>query len=71
MAVDYKSTVFLPRTGFPMKAGLAQREPELLARWQKLGLYKRLRQESAGRPKFVANRLSSKLGIDSAPISSL
>jgi isoleucyl-tRNA synthetase len=53
MAVDYKSTVFLPRTGFPMKAGLAQREPELLARWQKLGLYKRMREESAGRPKFV------------------
>ncbi len=53
MAVDYKSTVFLPRTSFPMKAGLAQREPELLARWQKLGLYKRLRQESSGRPKFV------------------
>ena len=53
MAVDYKKTVFLPRTGFPMKAGLAQREPELLARWEKLGLYRKLREASAARPKFV------------------
>ena len=38
MSGDYKSTVFLPRTGFPMKAGLPAREPEMLARWQAIGL---------------------------------
>jgi len=53
MSVDYKSTVFLPQTDFPMKAGLAKREPELLARWEKLGLYKRLREQSKGREKFI------------------
>jgi isoleucyl-tRNA synthetase len=51
--VDYKSTVFLPRTEFPMKAELAKREPEILARWERLDLYGRLREQSAGRPKFI------------------
>jgi isoleucyl-tRNA synthetase len=51
--VDYKSTVFLPRTDFPMKAELPKREPEILARWQRLDLYKRLREQAAGRPKFI------------------
>ncbi len=36
---DYSETLFLPKTDFPMRAGLPQKEPELLARWQKLGLY--------------------------------
>ena len=51
--MDYKSTVFLPRTDFPMKAELPRREPEILARWQRMDLYRRLRDASAGRPKFV------------------
>jgi isoleucyl-tRNA synthetase len=50
---DYKATVFLPATDFPMKAGLTQLEPKLLARWADLNLYKRLRTASAGRPKFI------------------
>ncbi len=50
---DYKDTLILPQTDFPMKAGLPKREPEILAMWQKLGLYTKLRQQSAGRPKFV------------------
>ena len=50
---DYKTTVFLPKTDFPMKAGLPQREPELLARWAQLGLYHRLREQSKGREKFI------------------
>jgi isoleucyl-tRNA synthetase len=50
---DWSETLFLPRTDFPMKAGLPQREPELLERWTKLGLYKRLREEARGREKFV------------------
>src|SRR4051794_8354768 len=52
-AVDYAKTLYLPQTEFPMRAGLPQREPELLARWERMGLYDRLRESSAGRPKFV------------------
>jgi len=50
---DYSATLFLPRTDFPMRAGLPQREPEILARWQALGLYHRLREAAQGRPKFI------------------
>jgi len=50
---DYRDTLFLPTTDFPMKAGLPVREPEWLARWQKLDLYKRLREEAKGRETFV------------------
>jgi isoleucyl-tRNA synthetase len=50
---DYRDTVFLPRTDFPMKAGLAQKEPAILARWQQLGLYQRLRERRAGQPRFI------------------
>ena len=42
-ARDYSETLFLPKTDFPMRAGLPQKEPEILARWEKLGLYERLR----------------------------
>jgi len=52
-ARDYSETLFLPKTDFPMRAGLPQREPEILARWHKLGLYARLRAEVEGRPRFV------------------
>src|SRR5438445_9905937 len=50
---DYSQTLFLPQTEFPMRAGLPQKEPELLKRWQKLDLYKRLREAAKGRKKFV------------------
>ena len=50
---DYSETLFLPQTEFPMRAGLPQREPEILARWAKLGLYERLREAGKGRPRFV------------------
>ncbi len=53
MSGDYKSTVFLPRTDFPMRAGLPEREPEMLARWERVGLWKRLRAQSAGRERFI------------------
>src|SRR5882762_9766359 len=52
-ARDYSTTLFLPQTEFPMRAGLPQKEPEILARWQKLDLYARLRETAKGRPKFV------------------
>ena len=50
---DWRSTVFLPKTDFPMKAGLPQKEPGILARWQEQGLYRKLREARAGREKFI------------------
>jgi isoleucyl-tRNA synthetase len=52
-ARDYRGTVFLPDTPFPMRGDLPKREPQWLARWQQLGLWQRLRSASAGRPHFV------------------
>src|ERR1043165_8305175 len=50
---DWKDTVNLPRTGFPMKANLQTAEPEALARWQAAGLEKKLEERRRGAPKFV------------------
>ena len=50
---DYSETLFLPRTDFAMRAGLPAREPELLARWEKQNLYRRLREAAKGRVKFI------------------
>lgn len=50
---DYKATLNLPNTEFPMKASLAQREPEMLKQWNEKGIYKRIREASQGRPKFI------------------
>ena len=52
-APDYRDTVFLPKTDFPMKAGLAAKEPAILDRWAKMGLYDRLRRERGGRERFI------------------
>ncbi|MBR0841888.1 isoleucine--tRNA ligase [Bradyrhizobium liaoningense] len=52
-AKDYSKTLFLPQTEFPMRAGLPQREPELLKYWNDIGLYDKLRQGARGRAKFV------------------
>ncbi|OYY91787.1 MAG: isoleucine--tRNA ligase [Sphingomonas sp. 28-66-16] len=52
-APDYKDTVFLPKTAFPMKAGLPQKEPGILAQWQSIGLYEKLREARKGREKFI------------------
>nr|VFK77551.1 MAG: Isoleucyl-tRNA synthetase [Candidatus Kentron sp. MB] len=51
--IDYKDTLNLPKTAFPMRANLAQREPSLLAFWQEISLYKRLREKQAGRKRYV------------------
>ena len=51
--IDYSKTLYLPQTDFPMRAGLPQKEPETVARWQQMGLYKKLRASAAGREKFV------------------
>ncbi|WBY16911.1 isoleucine--tRNA ligase [Erythrobacteraceae bacterium WH01K] len=52
-APDYKSTVFLPKTDFPMKAGLPQKEPGIQARWESGKLYEELRAAREGREKFI------------------
>jgi isoleucyl-tRNA synthetase len=52
-STDYSSTLYLPQTDFPMRAGLPQREPEILARWNEIDLYKKLRESAKGRAKFV------------------
>jgi isoleucyl-tRNA synthetase len=48
MAETYKDTLNLPRTDFPMRAGLPQREPERLARWEEIGIYPLLRERAKG-----------------------
>ena len=53
MSRDYRTTILLPQTDFPMKGRLPEREPEILARWERLDMYRRLRDCSAGREKFV------------------
>ena len=50
---EWKDTVNLPRTGFPMKANLRSAEPEWLAHWRAIDLYGEIRRRRAGRPKFV------------------
>jgi isoleucyl-tRNA synthetase len=50
---DYRSTVFLPKTDFPMKAGLSQKEPAILARWAETRLYEQLRSVRKGRERFI------------------
>ena len=51
--LDYSKTLYLPQTEFPMRAGLPEKEPVTVARWQKMDLYKRLRESAAGREKYV------------------
>jgi isoleucyl-tRNA synthetase len=50
---DYSETLFLPQTAFPMRAGLPQKEPEILARWENMDLFRRQRQEAKGRELYV------------------
>jgi len=52
-ARDYRGTVFLPQTSFPMRGDLPKREPDMLARWERLKLWERLRAQSKGRESFV------------------
>jgi isoleucyl-tRNA synthetase len=52
-ARDYSETLFLPKTDFPMRAGLPQKEPAILERWNGIGLYGLLRAAAKGRPRFI------------------
>ena len=51
--VDYSTTLYLPKTDFPMRGGLPQKEPEILAKWARDDVFGALRKAGAGRPKFV------------------
>ncbi|TGQ41286.1 isoleucine--tRNA ligase [Mesorhizobium sp. M00.F.Ca.ET.216.01.1.1] len=51
--IDYSRTLYLPQTDFPMRAGLPEKEPLLVKRWQDMDLYRKLRQDAAGREKYV------------------
>src|SRR6202142_488442 len=53
IVADYKNTINLPITGFPMKADLANREPKTLAQWEQIGVYEKIRAVSKGRPPFI------------------
>ena len=53
MANNYKETLNLPKTGFPMKANLANREPNFLKNWGKIDLYRKMREQGADKPKFI------------------
>lgn len=53
MTIDYKSTVYLPKTEFAMRGKLPEREPEMLERWAKMNMFQRLRDDARGREKFI------------------
>ena len=52
MSQDYNSTLNLPKTEFPMRAGLAKREPEMLKHWEELDVYSELMKKNSGKPLF-------------------
>ena len=52
MSQDYNATINLPKTDFPMRAGLPKREPEMLNRWKKLDVYGELLKKNQGKPRF-------------------
>jgi len=51
--LDYSKTLYLPQTEFPMRAGLPEKEPVIVKRWQDMDLYRRLREDAKGRKKYV------------------
>ena len=51
--MDYKETVFLPKTEFPMKAGLPRKEPEILKIWEEINIYQKLREQRKGSEKYI------------------
>jgi len=59
----------LPETGFPMRAGLPEREPQWLARWARLGIYDRLRSTAAGRPPSATTKATTACCRDCAVCS--
>ena len=56
--IDYSKTLNLPQTEFPMRAGLPKKEPEIVARWQEMDLYRLLREDAKGREGTLGRRRS-------------
>ena len=50
--MDYNKTINLPKTEFPMRAGLPKREPEMLKRWQDMDIYNEMLKKNEGKPRF-------------------
>ncbi|MCR3921810.1 MAG: class I tRNA ligase family protein, partial [Firmicutes bacterium] len=50
---DYAKTLNLPKTAFPMRAGLPLREPEQLKKWQDMDIYRKVQAHNHGRPKYI------------------
>ncbi len=67
---DYKDTLNLPRTEFPMRANLAQREPAMLARWQDEDIYAQIRAACKGRPRYVIAETAEPQTADAEPVPS-
>ena len=51
--MDYKSTLNMPKSGFPMRAGLPKREPEMLKHWEEMDLYNLMLKKNEGKPRFA------------------
>src|SRR3989304_356037 len=51
--MDYKTTLHLPQTEFPMKANLSQKEPEMLKKWEGMDIYNKIRESRMGKPKYI------------------
>ena len=51
--MEYKKTLNLPHTRFPMRANLAQREPDMLRSWEEMDIYKRIVEQAKGKPKYI------------------
>ena len=57
--MEYKKTLNMPKSGFPMRAGLAQREPDMLKHWEEIDLYNELLKKNEGKPLFVLQRCAA------------
>ena len=51
--MDYKNTLNMPKSGFPMRAGLPKREPEMLKHWEEMDLYNLMLKKNEGKPRFA------------------
>ena len=51
--MEFKNTIITPKTGFPMKAGLPAREPNMLKRWEEMDLYEAMLEKNKGLPPFI------------------
>ena len=67
--MDYKETVFLPKTEFPMKAGLPRKEPEILKIWEEINIYQKLREQRKGSAPELCARPKGATAFQTCPAS--